>query len=273
MIQYYMFKFVYIVFLSCSIPLCAQSNTNSIKRLEPRKDTVIRLNDDAQNTIAVLWKKYKLSSSQKYKQVIAVLMTDRLNTDISVTMDSEICHVFIEEPTAEMAWLLGMCSSSSSWDLLKQYAYAKNTKLAEACQLGLARRGNKTAEILFVNKYALQVESYKKASEQQQADALAVLLVLTWKLEYIGRAESILTVFDSVGSNVITAGNDIVVLRNTAENMRKYLVQIGVFVPKFLIEKEFAEWWADNRDCISGILHNKKELPRLKSSRALITTY
>ncbi len=268
MVQYYIFKFAYIVFLSCSIPLCAQPTTNHIKRVNKRIIPVVRLNDDAQSPLSILWKKYKCSSSPEYKQVITALMTDRMNKDVSSSIDGEICHFFIEEPTAEMALLLGMCNSVRSRDLLEQYTNATNIKLAESCQLGAARRGDKTAEMLFITKYALQLEKCRKEPKPQNVE---ILMKLQWKLEYIGQAESILAIFNSIGLNEIIAGSGITVVRDTADKMQIFLAQIGVFLPKPLSEKNLAKWWVDNQNYVSKIIRNKKDLPQWKKSRSLIT--
>lgn len=252
--------------LACSLHLFAKVENDSIQRVDAKSVPVIRLNDERQRPLAELWDKYKASSSAEYRRVIVSLMTERENMEVTDSIDLEICSSFAEIPTADAALLLGMCSSGRSRDLLKRHTEATDTELAEACRLGLARRGDKAAEAFFTERHVEQSGGQTKRAGGNQVDALIASIC---RLEYIGSVDAILAVFDSVGLDAISSADGVTVKRDTATNMRTFLAQVGAPVPPASSEKELKQWWAENRDAVGKILRDKKDLPRLKASRVI----
>jgi len=253
-------------FLLYCLHLFAEAGTDSVQRVDPESVPVVCLRDERQSSLSALWDKYKASSSAKHRRVVMALLTDRPNTEVSDSIDREICAHFAEDPTADTALLLGMCHSDRSRNLLEQYTTATDMELAEACRLGLARQGDKAAEALFIEKYVQQAEGQTRKAGGNGVDALIASIC---RLEYIGSADAILAVFDSVGSDAMASADDVTVNRNTAANMRAFLTQVGVSVPSGLSEDALAQWWDENRDAIGEILREKKDLPRLKKSRII----
>lgn len=252
--------------LACSLHLSAEAENDSMQRVDAKSVPVIRLNDGRQRPFAELWDKYKASPSAEYRRVIVSLMTERENMEVTDSIDRDICSSFAEIPTADAALLLGMCNSGRSRDLLRQHTEATNAELAEACRLGLARRGDKAAEAFFIEKYVEQSRGQTKGADGNQVDAL---IASVCRLEYIGSVDAILAVFDSVGLDAISSADGVAVKRDTAANMRAFLAQVGVPVPSAPSEKELKQWWGENRDAVGKILRDKKDLPRLKMSRVI----
>ena len=254
------------VLLACSLHLFAEVENDSIQYIDAKSVPVIRLNDERQKPFAELWDKYKASSSAAYRRVIVSLMTERENMEVTDSIDCEICSSFAENQTADAALLLGMCNSGRSRDLLRQHTEATDTELAEACRLGLARRGDKAAEAFFIEKYVEQSRGQAKGTDRNQTDALIESIC---RLEYIGSVDAILAVFDSVGSDSISSADGVTVKRDTAANMRAFLAQVGAPVPPASSGKELKQWWDENRGAVSKVLRDKKDLPRLKMSRVI----
>ena len=254
----------------CAVYVCAQMVSNGIQRVEAASVPVIRLEEEDQRSLPDLWEKYKASPNPQYKRVIGALMTHRSNAAVTSELDDEICEAFVEQPTDEMALLLGMCNSTRSHDLLKRNSVSEDPKLAEACRLALARRGDKHAEDSFIDSYRQQ--SMKRIGVTDREHGVQQMSAVN-KLEYIGSLEAILAVFDSVGSQEMGSHNDIVVSRNTMENMRAFLSVIGVSVPPDLNEKELAQWWKQNRAAVKQTLRDTDDLPHLKKSRIIKTIH
>lgn len=266
MIGHYTLCFSCVTFLICGLCLTAQTDTNTIKRVDAIYVPVIRLNDESQESLSKLWRKFKASPSLEYKRVIGALITDRPNKAISDTIDRDICALFAKEPIVELALLLGMCSSDDSRNLLEQFVDASDPELSSACRLALARRGDKAAETFFLKRHEQEVKRLAEITDESQKDAFVTSLR---NIEYIGSAECIIMIFDCVGLDALNIGRDAGVTSDTATNMRTFLDEIGISVPLNLNQKDFARWWDENRDAVGDTLRKKEFLPRLKRSRII----
>ena len=223
---------------------------------------VVNINQMKTNSFANLWCQYRVNRDW----VVLRIMIGRSSCEITEQTDQEICDLFNSAPTGQLALLLGMCNSGRSRDLLRQHTEATDTELAEACRLGLARRGDKAAEALFIEKYVEQSGGQAKGTDRNQTDALIESIC---RLEYIGSVDAILTVFDSVGLDAMSSADGVTVERDTAANMRAFLAQVGAPVPPASSGKELKQWWDENRGAVSKVLRDKKDLPRLKMSRVI----
>jgi len=89
------------VLLACSLHLFAKVENDSIQRVDAKNVQVICLNDERKRPFAELWDRYKASSLDEYRQLLATLMTEREKTEVTDSIDREICASFEAEPSSK----------------------------------------------------------------------------------------------------------------------------------------------------------------------------
>lgn len=245
----------------------SSAEEESIQKVAPDKIEVIKIDELQKKNLSHLWESFKFAKSSQLRKTIVAIISGRIDVEIPVAIDSDICNEFAVSPTPDLALLLGMCKSSGSEELLKQNQDSEDEKLANACNLGLARKGNKDAALVYINLYN------NLAKQSQNQLQLKNKIELIRKLEYIGSVETITTLFDDMESRLPSKYNSYGIRDDGPVIMHECLSEVDSQVAKKMTVEEMLVWWKRNRNRAVVLIEEKIKVKRLRTSKIYIMQY
>ena len=259
------------VLLACSLHLFAKVENDSIQRVDAKNVQVICLNDERKRPFAELWDRYKASSLDEYRQLLATLMTEREKTEVTDSIDREICASFEAEPSSTNALFLGLCTSERSRRLLLESKDHPDPAVRDSVRLALARRGDSDYARQFIQQYQASPIS-RKLTVALAKDREATKTVR--RLEYIGTPDALTALFDGAASHALaeepfSGSNRVIVHSTTLQNFRDFMIAMGVSIPDTVSTgRELANWWKENRERLVALMRQKgSTLPRIRGTR------
>lgn len=207
-------------------------------------------------------------------------MSRRDPREMTEAIDMEVCEMFSQSPSVELAGVLGLCKSERSRELLFAFKPPKQERWDNLANLARARRGDSNMFAFVVNNFTNELS---KAGLNYKAYVDLASIV-----SYLGGSQCVIPFFDTIDILLHDGKrkNDQIqsFIYQTVKQAEPYFTALGCSAfPRrnenngkvvYLDIMKFPNWWKENREILSSELSRPGlQSPFLKLGPYTIGTY